>query len=1002
MSSTRLKVCTFNSKCPKLSNNYCSNLICDVDHTNKIPDSLIALAIAIQILPNKADIYNIQNIKNKNTVDLLLEEISRVKTIMDNIDPYDSCEVAQIPNDETYPKDRISYFTDIACMLNDDPYFCKNAVDVKNSLVCCGICGLNYVESKILMAVMDSTNYCGVLNSKVLENNIINYKGVDDYNAYISGSCVTLIKKSLCITSLKTHKILGIDSLVTQFCLSGKKFVNVNINLDCINTCEDFIEKKIKIDNITSFIKKYEACRAVIMTGAFGDIDYDTPQFLFNGVEANSKYNYNILPTEIKQTIVPSDFPCDTCDPIYENMDVFLEDCKQKFCGDLGVLQYIRLKNCKKNNMSCCISESFECKSESEKRDCCSIYTHESCEFDKHYDNKDQHKADKHHDNKDQHKADKHHDNKDQHKADKHHDNKHQYKDDNYYDNKVQYKADKYYDNKVQYKADKYCGNRAQRRLIKQKSDKIESCKSKMKIDDKPYYYDNPVYISTEKCNSHSNCEIIRISDCKTNNNKKTGYKPKQTPKINKKIQLISQSLKCDNDKPKYVNTIDICDDWCEKGKKSCCESCKHNGKCNNLCNDPCTEFEYCDIITVLKRELCLYNALNKISDVNDRYTGFYNYYNKSRVITNNSELIALDHFLISNCLKNNVAYACLSDICMERCNVDVNILINSAHTKINDYCNHAYQYDGTIIKSFFTNRVYCVDFQFPHILKGCNIDSDETLHGLGLTNLWSLLCTPGCDEVSIDIFEKFGLDNHPYFRDFFWDRVKRNSDSLIDGSFVDNSAIRIQKKSNISEIEFYTHLMHILSNIDSRDRFITTIAYMDSIYRLEKIEHIVDKTKINLNVIYNQETINDLFTIISMDFKNKLSLGKYKDSVKSLTDTKNYYASVWEEINMDDVNNLIDVLSVVLIDNCLYMEILIRYAVCVIEMLTDTGSGMFTQIKLHNILGTYPALGPVVSEIKCGGDVKQLLTKYIDTLSGGPQQIGLLFTIINEFNLSQ
>jgi len=227
MLSNRLKVCTFNSECDIFNNICCNESIYESKHITKIPDSLISAAIAVQILPNKADIYNIQNIKNKNVVEHLLKEIARVKHIMDNVHPYDGHKVTQISSDEVYPKDRIAYFTDIACMLNDFSGLCNDASDVKDSLRCCGVCGLDYVESKVLASVMEPTDYCSMINAKVLENNIINYKGIDEYNAYMAGSCLTLIKKSLCIKP-KTRKIPNVNSLAVFFNLNGKRILNIN------------------------------------------------------------------------------------------------------------------------------------------------------------------------------------------------------------------------------------------------------------------------------------------------------------------------------------------------------------------------------------------------------------------------------------------------------------------------------------------------------------------------------------------------------------------------------------------------------------------------------------------------------------------------------------------------------------------------------------------------------------------------------------------------------
>src|SRR5439155_1619580 len=106
-----------------------------------------------------------------------------------------------------------------------------------------------------------------------------------------------------------------------------------------------------------------------------------------------------------------------------------------------------------------------------------------------------------------------------------------------------------------------------------------------------------------------------------------------------------------------------------------------------------------------------------------------------SRVIDNNSELLALDHFLVSDCLKNNIVGACLSDLCIEKCGKTAehwirhhkhNALVSTPYsggifsegnclscvgtlfTLPNTANNYVFQYGGSVVKSFFTHRVYC------------------------------------------------------------------------------------------------------------------------------------------------------------------------------------------------------------------------------------------------------------------------------------------------------
>src|SRR5947199_72961 len=80
--NNRLKVCTFNAKCDKYDYKCCIKDTCDKRKCGpEIPESLLAALISIAILPQKADIYNIQNVRSKGVVEHLLKEIARVRNI---------------------------------------------------------------------------------------------------------------------------------------------------------------------------------------------------------------------------------------------------------------------------------------------------------------------------------------------------------------------------------------------------------------------------------------------------------------------------------------------------------------------------------------------------------------------------------------------------------------------------------------------------------------------------------------------------------------------------------------------------------------------------------------------------------------------------------------------------------------------------------------------------------------------------------------------------------
>ena len=65
-----LKVCSFNAKSDNFDYTCCAGVGCARERCDKsVPDSLLAAMISVAILPSKADIYNIQNVRNKCVVE---------------------------------------------------------------------------------------------------------------------------------------------------------------------------------------------------------------------------------------------------------------------------------------------------------------------------------------------------------------------------------------------------------------------------------------------------------------------------------------------------------------------------------------------------------------------------------------------------------------------------------------------------------------------------------------------------------------------------------------------------------------------------------------------------------------------------------------------------------------------------------------------------------------------------------------------------------------------
>ena len=782
---------------------------------------------------------------------------------------------------------------------------------------------------------------------------------------------------------------------------------------------------------------------------AFGDFDYDTPQLFFRGDASVPDFAQKLLADGISLSPVPSDFPCDLCNPIYEIMEFLLKNCKAEDIPYSWLLQYLRLQNCKKCNLyklvpKCCEKKNKKCnKCENKCENKCGNKCESKCES-KCGNKCDQDFKEKGNcfDTSNRYNGN----NRAQLRNMKQKgDRKDSFKDeDNFNDSRTK-TSDK--------KGGCGCGSKSNNNNNKNnKNNNDNNCGFKSDGYGSKYANEScnkPACVAAKLCCCKPVCEVVCKDDCPIN------YRNCNCDDSKCEIRC-RKNVECECDDSKHKVKVNTCLDLCKKKGKSCCGSCKKGGKCEgevNICKNPCDDYKYCDTLSVLKRELCLFNALTRIPDVNDRYTGFYNHFNrcldckyprgmfqawamcqdydrpkKSRVIDNNSELMALDHFLISDCLKNNVTCACLSPLCMEKCGHDVQELLTD-HCKMNAAVSYPYdvdrifgttmnienrdfvfQYGGTIVRSFFTHRVYTVDFSFPHVSKGCKVDCDETLHGLGLTGLWSVLCLAGCGELSIRIFENFGLDKHPYFRDFFWDNLRRQkfplgADApmqnilLAHSSCVNESIISLQRRCSITEEEFYKHLLCVLTHVDSRDRFILTIAFMDAIYRVDRMRSIVHRSLVN--AISNQCTIDNLFVLLSMCFKERLEVAAFLDNTKPFCDKTNYIAKVLREVDTKAVAELIDGLSSLLAENCLFMEVLIRNAVCIIRMATDANCNTGAcNVALESLTHGPGDLSPVIKKVNCGYDIKQTLISYLDSISGS-KGVAILFFLLTGIDIT-
>jgi hypothetical protein len=1022
-SNCGLKVCTFNAKCEELDYKCCIKDSCRENkcgRASKVPDSLVAAMLAVTLLPSKADILNIQNVRNKCVVEHLLKEIVRVKNITDKLGKV--CKM-----------DDPAHILDVACQLNSFSGLCDDAVALKDALVGCKICNIDYATITDPCVEQDTDQQATRLISEVLK-----YTGVSEYDAYYAGSSLTLVKKCLNLCPV-TKEIPSVDSLVLFFEYNGKKFVNVNLNLGTLaHSFEELGCKKNKVDSVVCFLKQYKDCGAVLMAGSLGDLDYDVPQLLYNGDGVTPDYLKRVTSNSLNVFPVPSDFPCDLNSPLYEVLEFLIKTCNADSIPYSWLLQYLRLKGCKK----CCLYKLVSGDVSKCEKSCKSSQNTDDCR--KCPDQSDLH---------------------------------------------LQLAG----------------ANRQHLRQTRRKSDNSDH-KSKPKKDCKQEKSCQTAdCVKGDKCCCEPTCKTVCVDKCKIQ------YKKCDRDDSTCEVRCKKPTDCCIDNKHRVA--VDQCKDLCEK--KSCCGSCAKGSVCEGaeLCADKCDDYKYCDTLSTLKRELCLYNSLNKVKDPSNsnRYTGFYDHFNRcldckyprgmfqawamcedyerpcktSRVIDNNSELLALDHFLVSDCLKHNITCASLSDLCIEKCGVPVKELI--ANKKFNaalknpyvspagnslyrgdivnqcnqlpipigsvpqiasDDCGYVFEYGGSVVRSFFTNRVYCVALEFPHMKKGCEVDCGESLHGLGLTSLWSAVCKFGSHHVDIEEFERFGLDKHQYFRDFFWKSYSRNPSTLFGSEKAQNSVfskfladcdglsyLHVQKRDRITEEEFYKHLLCVYSNVDNRDRFLVTIATMEALYKICKTKSLLDcegKQKVD-KLLCDKRKIAKILFFLSECMCDVVKVKQYSDCLTSGNPSGrdggcgcDNSTLLNDLIGSDCAEQVVDafhVLSLALKDNCLFLEVLSRHASRALVLGDDTVCGCGDDASLQ-LLSTvvsndteelnrlvscvYDAyfcntscdeckIKRLIKELLCGVSPKEFLHKVSDVCCDGKDTVNTMFRIITK-----
>ena len=348
-----LKFSSFNAKCDQLDYRCCNREVCGNNNSNNLdhsclPDDLAGALLVVSLMPHKSDIFNIQNVKNRDVVVHFIKELNRVRDIMENF-AENTC------NDDGCDDSVLSkqYFLDYASRLNEMPELSDDAVSTKDTLVQSGYTGLDYVDLEKVSFLFSQSSPGPEQALQLLKVSVTKYANIYDYDVYYGGSCLTLVKKSLELNP-DTHEISGVDSIVLDFDHGDSSFVNVNLNLGSLsNQFEEVGQRKAKVDSVVSFLKsKNHSGKSFVVNGAFGDVDYDVPQLLFRGD--------GLIP-ELAQTLskrhitslnpVPSDFPCDSCDPLYEVLELMFRTSHAEHVPYSWLLQYLRLKNCKKCNL---------------------------------------------------------------------------------------------------------------------------------------------------------------------------------------------------------------------------------------------------------------------------------------------------------------------------------------------------------------------------------------------------------------------------------------------------------------------------------------------------------------------------------------------------------------------------------------------------------------------------------------------------------------------------
>jgi hypothetical protein len=689
--------------------------------------------IAVAILPQNdndicVDIYNIQNVKNRCVVEHLLKEICRVREII---------------NDESLIADRVSQIEQLNSLAN----LSEQSAKIRDLLQRCAKIKTNYFQTAdTIMDEKCPDNNCSTtcVPATINPNYFKSLDNLPEYDAYYNGTSLTLVKKSLKLCP-EIKVVPCVESLVLFFEYNGRRLINVNVNLgSLVTTFAEFCARKVLVQKVVTFLNQYKDCGEVVMAGTFGDIDYDMDQLLLKNTDEEKCCDLLSSLNLTHTSNVPSELPCDPCDPLYDGMRYLLKTEKANCVPYAWLLQYLRLQ--KSESCEPCVpcSPTPPCDTHNTLQDCMKCPP-----------------------------------------------------------------------TVPEYMSSLTDCDRGTMRHPRTSNNCDTKCVEQPTCVPKPGVSHSSVSC---ECKCVDRCTITyRTCECK-----------EETCKT-----VCVPAEECDCKDSRYLVTVSKCD-----VPTTCCNDC---GESNTCCEETCSPEEkcpeYCDAVSVLKRELCLYNTMNMVCDVSNRYTCFVNHVNEcledryprglfqartmcqdyeaptdnSRRIDNNTELLALDHILVSDCLRYYLSEPNLSDLCLEN---DCNCPPENDNCDFTDYN----------VRSFFTGRVYCIELDVSPqkmIKDRCLVGQ---IHDLGLVQLWNILriCENNTDHsVDLNTFQLFGYDKHPYFINYFY-RVIRDCNNEI--------LVCEERNTSICEEDFYRHLLCVMTHVKCVDEFRCLIAVMTGI----------------------------------------------------------------------------------------------------------------------------------------------------------------------------